>query len=133
MASCARFDFRRVLTPVGFVWVPLAQVILHHGRQSIEVEMTIDSGADLSMIPLQVGLSLGLRKIRKPVRLLSGLSGGVPYVLLRLGFQLGPFRFRPRLAWAQVDDVPMLLGRTDVFSRFVIRFDERRRQVTFTQ
>ena len=126
----ARFNFRRVLTPIGFVRVPTARVVLSHGRKTVELEMTIDSGADLSMIPYQVGVGLGLAT-GKTVHNLSGVAGGLPYLLRRVLFRLGPFSFHARVAWAQRDDVPILLGRAGVFDRFAITFDEHRNSVTF--
>jgi hypothetical protein len=102
----------------------------YHGA-SIELEMTVDSGADLSMIPHQVGLALGMKQGRAPLRQLTGVAGGVPYVLMRARYQVGAHAFPARVAWAQRDEVPMLLGRVDVFSRFTITLDERRRVVTF--
>lgn len=112
------------------MYVPTARVILSHGKKSVELEMTIDSGADLSMIPYQVGVGLGLGS-GKAVHNLSGVAGGLPYLLRRLHFRLGPFSFLARVAWAQRDDVPMLLGRADVFDRFVITFHEHRSVITF--
>lgn len=55
--------------------------------------MTIDSGADLTMIPLQVGLGLGMSAGKSPIRYLSGITGGLPYILRRLTIQLGRTRF----------------------------------------
>lgn len=95
MTHRVRFPFRRLLTPVGFVRVPTARVELRHGRNAIEVEMTIDSGADLSMIPYQVGIALGLAP-GVAVRDLRGVSGDLPYLLYHVRFRLGPHSFRAR-------------------------------------
>ena len=35
-------------------------------------------------------------------------------------------------AWAQTDDVPILLGRSDVFDRLAVTFSGRERRVAFT-
>jgi len=64
----------------------------------MDVEMTVDSGADLSMIPYQVGLGLGLARSRVTLRELSGVAGGLRYDLHRLCLRLGPFDFRARVA-----------------------------------
>lgn len=119
-----------MLTPAGFVWVPIAQVRLSHGSRSLDVEMTVDSGSDLVMFPYQVGVLLGMERGTGPVKQLSGIAGAVPYVMKRVGIRIGPFSFRAKAAWAQDDEVPLLLGRADVFKRFVVSFDERRRTGT---
>ncbi len=131
MPKEARFEFVRVLTPVGFVLVPVARIRLTYDGRTAELEMTIDSGADLTMIPFQVGLVLGMKPGRSAVRRLSGVAGGIPYILRVVRLGIGPFNIKSRVAWAQLDDVPILLGRADVFNRFRITFDERRRLVAF--
>lgn len=62
---------------------------------------------------------------------LSGIAGGTPYLLKKVFLEIGPFRILSRIAWALRDDVPMLLGRTDVLDRLVVTFNGRRRRVTF--
>jgi len=37
----------------------------------------------------------------------------------------------PKIAWALIEEVPLLLGRLDVFPRFKIVFDEQQEIVTF--
>ena len=92
--------------------------------------MIVDTGADLTMIPYQVGVNLGLRRGRSRISTLSGISGGIPYILKKASFRIGPFRISARTAWAQSDDVPMLLGRVDMLDRFKVIFDGRRRRLT---
>ncbi len=125
------FPYERVLTPIGFVWIPVARVQIVHVRIRLELDMTVDTGADLTMVPHQVGLHLGFRSGRGHVRTLSGIAGGTPYQLVKARLTIGPFRMLSRIAWAQRDDVPMLLGRTDVLDHLITTFDGERRQVTF--
>ncbi len=127
------FAYERALTPIGFTWIPMARVSLSHWRRRLELDMTCDSGADLTMVPFQVGKSLGMRRGTQTIATLSGIAGGTPYLLRSVTLRLGPIRLRCRLAWAQSEDVPMLLGRTDVFDRLRVTFDGRRRRVTFRQ
>lgn len=130
MAKAVFFPYERILTPIGFVWIPLARVEISRQSIRMELDMIVDTGADLTMIPYQVGVNLGLRRGRSRITTLSGISGGTPYVLKRVSFRIGPFRVSARTAWAQRDDVPMLLGRVDMLDRFKVIFDGRRRRVT---
>lgn len=88
----------------------------------------------MTVIPFRLGRSLGFRQ-RPGERVfeMSGIGGaGVPYVVRTARISIGGNSFRVRLAWAFIEEVPLLLGRVDIFPRFKILFDERRRQVTFT-
>ena len=127
----ASFDYERVLTPIGFTWLPIARVEIAFGNQREQLDMTCDSGSDLTLIPHQVGLSLGMRRGRAAKASLSGIAGGTPYVLKRVTLRIGPISVKCRVAWALSDDVPILLGRCDVFDRLTVTFDGRRRRVTF--
>ena len=91
MTRRATFKFTRILTPVGFSYLPLAEVEIRWGGRSVRVEMTVDSGADLVMVPRYVGHDLGMTLRGSPVRTLSGIAGDVPYVLkrVRIGIEIG--------------------------------------------
>ena len=88
----------------------------------------------MTLVPLRLGRSLGFRqRPGEQILELSGVGGaGVPYVLRRTRLSIGERSFTIRLAWALIEEVPLLLGRVDVFPRFRIIFDERSRQVAFT-
>ena len=118
----------------GSVARPVASVVLSTPAATLEVAMYIDSGADMTLIPLHLGRSLGLRqRPSEPILELSGISGaGVPYVLRTARISIGSEAFKIRLAWALIEEVPLLLGRVDVFPRFQILFDERSHRVIFT-
>ena len=95
--------------------------------------MYIDSGADMTLIPFHLGRSLGFRQ-RPTDRVLelSGISGaGVPYLLRSARLLIGSRWLKIRLAWVLIEEVPLLLGRADVFPKFQILFDEQRERVTF--
>lgn len=86
--------------------------------------MYVDSGADISMIPLRFGRSLGFKQeegdIIKEIKGVSGVS--VPYILKKVTLVLNGKRLNIRIAWALVEEVPILMGRMDIFDRFRIIF-----------
>jgi hypothetical protein len=88
----------------------------------------------MTLIPFRLGRSLGFRqRPSERIHELSGISGaGVPYVLRRVRLRLGDAAFPVRVAWALIEEVPLLLGRVDIFARFHILFDERAHLITFT-
>jgi len=54
---------------------------------------------------------------------------GVIYCVVEL--TIAGLTFPARIAWAQLEEVPLLLGRTDVFDRFEITFRQPERVVIF--
>lgn len=128
-----RYKFREEKSAFGKILRPVADVILERDGLKIEIPMYIDSGADISMIPLRFGRALGLRQESSDViHELRGISGtGIPYVLKNVTFLLNGKRLAVRIAWALVEEVPILLGRMDIFNHFHIIFDEKKGRIDF--
>jgi hypothetical protein len=115
----------------GVVTRPVAKITL---QNRITQWMYIDSGADITLIPLSVGKLLGLRRTnRDRLQRIFGVGrSSVPILVKRLSVRLGPVHFRARVAWSQVEDVPLLLGRMDVFPRFDVAFKEKAGVTSFS-
>ena len=128
-----RFKYERFTSASGEILRPMANLALQANRRKIEVSMCIDSGADISMIPFRLGRALGFQhKSSDKILEISGVSGGtVPYVIKKARLTMDSEAVSARVAWALIEEVPLLLGRLDVFPRFRIVFDERRELVTF--
>jgi len=54
-----RYEYREERSSLGKVLRPVAEVFLLNNDIAIEIPMYIDSGADISMIPLRFGRALG--------------------------------------------------------------------------
>ena len=130
-----KFHYRKEPSIIsGTVLRPVADVILEANNRRVEVVMYIDSGADITMIPLEIGKALGLKQNPDDEILeIRGVSGsGVPYILKRANIILGDKKLKIRLAWALIEEVPLLLGRMDTFPKFKITFDEKQESIIFT-
>jgi hypothetical protein len=57
-----RYRFKEEGGSFGNVLRPVAEVILENGNLRVGIPMYIDSGADISMIPLKFGISLGFKQ-----------------------------------------------------------------------
>ncbi|MBI5575945.1 MAG: hypothetical protein HY896_06225 [Deltaproteobacteria bacterium] len=128
-----RHRYRREVGSLGRVLRPVADVVLENRQVKVEVPMYVDSGADLSVIPFRFGKALGFKQGGKnEIRELKGISGaGVPYVLKTVTLVMNGVRLKVRMAWALVEEVPMLMGRMDVFNKFRVVFDEKRGCIDF--
>lgn len=56
-----KHEFREERSILGKVLRPVAEVVLEKDGFRVEIPMYIDSGADISIIPLRFGRSLGFR------------------------------------------------------------------------
>jgi hypothetical protein len=128
-----RYHYREESGSLGKIARPVANVILENNGFGVGTSMYIDSGADLTMIPLRFGRALGLRQEPSDIiRELRGISGGgIPYVMKEIILILDGTRLAARIAWALVEEVPLLLGRVDVFNQFQITFKEREGWIDF--
>lgn len=129
-----RVDFpyvRERSTILGVVSRPVARVVL---EGKFPQWMYVDSGADISLIPLSVGKLIGLTCIKgdKLQRIFGLGRSSVPIVVKRVSMRLGLLEFRARVAWSQIEDVPLLLGRLDVFRRFDVTFKEKLAVTSFS-
>ncbi len=108
----------------GVVSRPVAKVIF---QRKFPQWMYVDSGADITLIPRSVGKLIGLHRTKRDrlERIYGVGQSSVPIVMKRVSLRLGDTEFRARVAWSQVEDVPLLLGRIDVFQKFDVIFRER--------
>ena len=128
-----RFEFREENSSLGKVLRPIAEVILEKDGFRVGMPMYIDSGADMSMIPLRFGRALGFKQEENEIiKEIKGVSGaGIPYILKEVTLVLDGERLEIRLGWALVEEVPMLMGRMDIFDKFRIVFNEREGWIDF--
>jgi len=130
-----RQRFRKEKSSLGVLLRPVAEVILEKGDFAIEIPMYIDSGADISMIPFRFGRALGFKQEKEDaIQEIKGVSGaGVPYILKEVILILNGKRLKVRIAWALIEEVPMLMGRMDIFDKFRVIFDERSGWIDFEE
>jgi len=130
-----RQRFREERSSLGLVLRPVAEVILEKDGFAVEIPMYVDSGADVSMIPFRFGRALGFTQEREDtIQEIKGVSGaGVPYILKEVTLVLNGKRLKVKMAWALVEEVPMLMGRMDIFDKFRVVFDERNGWIDFEE
>lgn len=129
-----RFHYRKESSIItGTVLRPVADIILQCGRFKVEAAMYIDSGADITMIPLELGKALGFKQNpNDEIQEIKGVSGsGVPYILKKAILIINGKRLNIHLAWSLIEEVPLLLGRMDIFDKFKITFHEKQELITF--
>jgi hypothetical protein len=116
-------------------WEPLYPVMLKHKEHQIDTEMIVDSGADVSLISLDLGTNLGFKLAESEVKLgADGVGGRVEYVLRDIRMTVAEYDFSAPVAWLQtkIDPTPLLLGREVVFDLFNIEFRQADAEILFT-
>lgn len=128
-----RHKFRQERSSLGKIYRPVAEVLLEKDDFRVAIPMYIDSGADVSMIPLRFGRALGFKQEKGDmIQEIKGISGaGIPYILKEVILIMNSERLKIKIAWALAEEVPMLMGRLDIFNKFRVIFDERKGWIDF--
>lgn len=96
--------------------------------------MYIDSGADITLIPRQLGELLGFAVEEDKIIEIGGIGDTkIPVIIKKAKVMMGDKEIELRVAWALVEEIPPLLGRTDVFELFRVIFDQKNRKIHFVE
>lgn len=116
----------------GTIQRPVADISLKTKQNAwIEFHPYIDSGADVTMVPLSLGKLLGFEVGEGKIQQIGGIRGSVPVIYIKVSMKIEREEFLAQVAWALIEDVPPLLGRTDVFDTFKVTFEQNKRIITF--
>ncbi|MEW6481975.1 MAG: aspartyl protease family protein [bacterium] len=120
------FSFEKVSSEkFGEVLKPVIPVTIIGMKRKVNVFMLLDSGADISMIPYSVGEAIGIEFDLSMRGEVCGIGeGSVPYVVSKVRFRIKDIEIPSRIGWALIEEVPLILGRLDVFQKFAIEFRE---------
>ncbi|MBI2675584.1 MAG: hypothetical protein HYX24_03940 [Candidatus Aenigmarchaeota archaeon] len=117
----------------GNIFRPIADIELKSKTgEWIECHPYIDSGADISLIPISLGKLLGFEVSREKIQELRGIGEGVvPVIIVTVPVKIGSHEISARIACALIEEVVPLLGRLDLFDKFRIVFEENDRKIIF--
>ena len=82
-----------------------------------------------------MGASLGFVFLAgEEIKTLYGIGeGAAPFVLRDIFLTLSDIERRIRIGWALIEEIPILLGRLDLFSLFDINFKQEDEVVIFAE
>jgi len=120
------FQFEKIHSKrLGQVLKPIIPVTIIGAKRGVNAFMLLDSGADLSLIPYSVGDAIGLDLDIENRSEVQGIGeGSVPYILSQARIRIGDIETAMRIGWALIEEVPLILGRLDVFQAFSVEFRE---------
>jgi hypothetical protein len=96
--------------------------------------MIVDSGADITLIPRSLGEFLGFSFAGEKIREIRGIGEGkIPYIIKTLVIKIEKYEFQARIGITLIEEVPLILGRLDVFDNFNIEFRQKDRFTIFNK
>jgi len=128
------FKYRKEEGRKGLIiYRPVADVELKAATgEWIECHPYIDSGADVTLIPLSLGRLLELEIEEEKIEELYGLGKqGIPVIFKSIEIKIGEYKFITEIAWALTEEVIPLLGRKGVFDKFNVNFKQNQKIVEF--
>ncbi|MBI2581345.1 hypothetical protein HYV85_06120 [Candidatus Woesearchaeota archaeon] len=126
------FDFKKEQSRLlGPVLRPVARITLVNQEIEVPEHLYVDSGADLTLIPKSVGDLLGFKVSQgDSIEEIKGVGErGIPVVIKKVEMRICKKAFEARVAWALIEEVPLLLGRADVFALFNVCFKKNTKTV----
>jgi len=87
---------------------PVPRVKLINKNIKVAVDMYVDSGTDITLIPYSVGIALGFRlKPDDEIKRISGVGGGkISIVVRNVKMRINDKELGIRVAWCMSEDVP---------------------------
>ena len=111
---------------------PVADVFLKGKNGNwIEFPPYIDSGADITLIPLSLGKLIGLKLNKSKIDRIGGIRGSVPISYHKINLKIGGFIIMGKIGWARIENVPPLLGRENIFDFFNVAFKQNKGIIVF--
>lgn len=126
-----RFSFpykKEPSTVFGYVYRPVVEIYLRtRDGDWFKVSTYADSGADITVFPRSVCELLGLRLQDGQESTVTGVGGEeIKIFIHRIMVRIGDEELKIRAGFAEREDIPYLLGRTDILACFNILFEEHR-------
>lgn len=119
----------------GSIWRPVIEAAFRYGRYRIRTDALVDPGADITLLPKRLGDALHLKvHPEEPIHEVRGVGeGAVPMAIRRVQLEVGPFKLPIRIGWTLIEEVPVLLGRLDLFDAFDITYKQAEGTLIFVK
>ena len=128
------FKYKTIRRPDGTEVKPPSIPLIFGGKEKIEVIGLLDSGADISAIPMEMAeiLGLDLNGKKNPA---FGVGGEVDAIDTEIEVNIKKghedYKFKMPVKVILEDyDLPVLLGRAGFFDKFVITFNQDQEKVS---
>ncbi|MBW8050499.1 MAG: hypothetical protein FVQ77_09200 [Cytophagales bacterium] len=127
------FRYKKESTPIfGEILMPLIEFGIKTNTGWVSALGCVDSGADITLLPLSFIRFLGIRIEDEEIKGLSGVGrGGISVIIKEVELKIANVEIKSNVAIALTEQVPYLLGRKDIFNKFKIIFEEYNQKIIF--
>ena len=121
------FKYTPEPTRTGIIHRPTARILLQSTKNEwYAFRVYIDSGADMSLFTKTDAKLLGLNLYKGEYRPIIGIGKNlIPAYTHKIKMKIEETTLNVHTSFADSDEVPRLLGRTDIFKHFKITFNEQ--------
>lgn len=127
------FKYAPEPTRTGIIHRPTARIFLQSTLNELYAfRVYIDSGADMSLFTRTDAKLLGLNLYEGEYRPIVGIGKTlIPAYTHKINMKIEETTLNVSTSFADSDEVPRLLGRTDIFKHFKITFNEQDLETIF--
>jgi hypothetical protein len=127
------FKYTPEPTRTGIIHRPTARILLQSTKNEwYAFRVYIDSGADMSLFTKTDAKLLGLNLYKGEYRPIIGIGKTlIPAYTHKVKMKIEETTLNVHTSFADSDEVPRLLGRTDIFKHFKITFNEQNLETIF--
>jgi hypothetical protein len=127
------FKYTPEPTRTGIIHRPTARILLQSTKNEwYAFRVYIDSGADMSLFTKTDAKLLGLDLYKGEYRPIIGIGKTlIPAYTHKVKMKIEETTLNVNTSFADSDEVPRLLGRTDIFKHFTITFNEQNLETIF--
>ena len=114
----------------GQILRPIIQFEIKTKIGWIPVMGYLDSGADITLLPLSFAKSLGIRIEEEEIKEIRGIGdSAISVIIQEIDIKIGDVALKANVGIALIEEVPYLLGRKDIFNKFRITFEEYKERI----
>jgi predicted aspartyl protease len=132
-----RYSFKYTPEPTkkGVINRPTARIFLQSTKDEwYAFRVYVDSGADLSLFKKSDAKLIGLDLYKGEYRPVMGIAKMlIPTYVHKVKIKIEETTLNALVSFADSDEVPRLLGRTDIFNHFKITFGENKLEIIFEE
>lgn len=123
-----RYKYRKINLSSPFskklILRPIIPISIQYQDKKVRYEALIDSGADFSILPLDLAKVLGIDSENSKEILFTGIDGDlVRGKIVEVNLIISDFGYKTKIVFAEIHGTSGILGQLGFFDKFIVKFD----------